>query len=625
MSATAATPPGAERVAGVSRVLTASLDRAFPTGQRVGTSKGFQSPEFPRDAEADAAVTRSHSLRPSVTAALRAAATAAVTQRPPLVKGTAVSGTTPHQTGSFEGLNMFDQRFANNGNQFSVEPPDQGLCVGNGYILESVNDVLQVYTADGKPATPVTDLNTFYGYPAQFNRTTGEQGPFVTDPVCAFDVTTQRFFHIVLTLDVVAATGEFTGRNTLDIAVSKTSNPTGGWRIYRLPVQDDGTQGTPRHQGCPCIGDYPHVGLDSNALVLTTNEYPFDDSPGVFGNNFNGAQIYAFDKLAMARGANAIRGVQFENTFIRSGGGKVPGFTVWPAQSAGGDFDRRNNGTAHLLSSIAGEEAQPVAPTGYANQIATWRISNTGSLQSGRGAPFLSRALMGSQVYGVPPLVAQKVGPVPLRDCTVVDCLGVGAKDPNATEGPLNANDSRMQQTWYAGGKLMGALDTIVQVGGNIQAGIAWFVVDTGGATASEETLAGQGYLAVSGENVTYPAIATLSNGRGVMSYTLVGRHYFPSAAYSMFTATGGPGLVNIAARGRAPQDGFTEYPFWTGQFRPRWGDYGAAAVSNGKLYFANEYIAHSCTFAEYKRDTTCGGTRAALGNWSTRVTTLTP
>jgi hypothetical protein len=26
---------------------------------------------------------------------------------------------------TFDGLNFFDQRFANNGNQFSVEPPDQ--------------------------------------------------------------------------------------------------------------------------------------------------------------------------------------------------------------------------------------------------------------------------------------------------------------------------------------------------------------------------------------------------------------------------------------------------------------------------------------------------------------------
>lgn len=33
---------------------------------------------------------------------------------------------------SFNSLNVFDQRFANGGNQYTVVPPDQALCVGEG-------------------------------------------------------------------------------------------------------------------------------------------------------------------------------------------------------------------------------------------------------------------------------------------------------------------------------------------------------------------------------------------------------------------------------------------------------------------------------------------------------------
>ena len=51
----------------------------------------------------------------------------------------------------FQGLNLHDQRFANGGNQFSVEPPDQALCAGNGFVLEAVNDVMQVYNTGGDP------------------------------------------------------------------------------------------------------------------------------------------------------------------------------------------------------------------------------------------------------------------------------------------------------------------------------------------------------------------------------------------------------------------------------------------------------------------------------------------
>ena len=62
----------------------------------------------------------------------------------------------------FEGLNFNNQRFANGGNQFSVEPPDQGLCVGNGFVLETVNDVLRVTTPMARrlPALSISTRST---------------------------------------------------------------------------------------------------------------------------------------------------------------------------------------------------------------------------------------------------------------------------------------------------------------------------------------------------------------------------------------------------------------------------------------------------------------------------------
>src|SRR5258708_15199677 len=83
----------------------------------------------------------------------------------------------------FEGLNHYQQRYSRGGNQFSVEPPDQGMCVGNGNVVEVVNDVFNVYNAaTGASALPdnaatnivsgfprnvnhAIDLNSFYGDP----------------------------------------------------------------------------------------------------------------------------------------------------------------------------------------------------------------------------------------------------------------------------------------------------------------------------------------------------------------------------------------------------------------------------------------------------------------------------
>ena len=71
----------------------------------------------------------------------------------------------------FEGLNHYQQRYARGGNQFSVEPPDQGLCVGNGYVLEVVNDVLNIFSAStGQTVLPDnTATNIVGGFPRNVN------------------------------------------------------------------------------------------------------------------------------------------------------------------------------------------------------------------------------------------------------------------------------------------------------------------------------------------------------------------------------------------------------------------------------------------------------------------------
>src|SRR5262249_3706837 len=68
----------------------------------------------------------------------------------PTPAGNSISGSNPGFTG-FNGLSHRDQRLADGGNQFSLEPPDQGLCAGNGFVLEPINTALQAYHTDGTP------------------------------------------------------------------------------------------------------------------------------------------------------------------------------------------------------------------------------------------------------------------------------------------------------------------------------------------------------------------------------------------------------------------------------------------------------------------------------------------
>lgn len=546
---------------------------------------------------------------------------------------------------SFDGLNFRDQRLAGGGNQFSVEPPDQALCVSGTQIVEVVNDVVNVFDKQGNsllPSNPAVHnaitLNSFYGYPPAINRATGVQGPVVTDPVCHFDPDTQRFYVAVLTLDTLP-NGDLTGKNHLDLAVSNTSDATATWTIYRIPVQDDGTDGTPDH-GCiggPCIGDYPHIGADRYGIYLTTNEYD------LFGPSFHGAQIYALSKDALASGASAVAVTQFDTSGEALGG--QPGFTVWPALTPDTQYADALGGTEYFLSSMAAEEATGIPGGAPGSTIGLWALSNTSSLSTDTPALVLRNAVLPSIGYDTPPKADQKPGPFPLGECindttTTITSLGtpfVGcwralfADEPahDETESRLDANDTRMQQVFYANGKVWGALDTVVNVDGVDKAGIAYFVVHptTAGGTLSG-TMVQQGRLALAGNNLTYPTIAVTPSGRGVMSFTVIGADHYPSMGYASIDAAIGAGDIHIAAEGAGPDDGFTGYKAFVGDPpRTRWGDYGAAAVDGNSIWFAGEYIAQTCGFAQYIAAPfgSCGGTRASFGNWATRITKVTP
>src|SRR5436305_9296450 len=95
----------------------------------------------------------------------------------PRPTGTAVVGTGSELVKGFEGLNHFDERTAGTGTyantNFSLEPPDQALCVGGGQVIEGVNTAFVVYNRDGSAASAVTNYNQFFGLTPAIDRANG--------------------------------------------------------------------------------------------------------------------------------------------------------------------------------------------------------------------------------------------------------------------------------------------------------------------------------------------------------------------------------------------------------------------------------------------------------------------
>jgi hypothetical protein len=519
------------------------------------------------------------------------------TLKTPSVTGTRVVASRGAATG-FNGLSHTDQLLAGTGQyantQPPLEPPDQGLCVGHGFVVEPINIAFAVYAESGKQLTAATALNQFYKRSPAVNSVTGAGGDFLSDPKCYYDPVGQRFIQTILEMDAPGPSNTFPffQPSHVLIAVSKTSNPTGAWNLYSVNATDDGSNGTPQHTDCPCLADQPLLGANRDGVFISTNE---------FQNNkdalFNGGQIYGLGRARLESGASSV-------TFVHLNVGTVPtGDVRQPFWGSLQPSTSLNPGSNTELLMTGGPEDVFQNNAIVDNRIAVWSLTGTGSLNGTSPHLTLRHVVLTSQPYGliINQGATQKYGPTP---------LGTFVGESLET---LNANDSRMNQVVDVGGVLYGGVNTrVLSSHGAPFVGIAYFTV---GASAAPGFLSAhiltQGYVAVDGQNVLFPSIAVNKSGVGAMCFTLSGPNFFPSAAYIRFAAGRPVGAIHISGAGVLPEDGFSGYAAF-GSPTPsvaRWGDYSAAVSADGAIWMGNEFIP--------------GTPRTPLANWGTFITRL--
>jgi hypothetical protein len=518
----------------------------------------------------------------------------------PVVSNSTVVGWQARDFVGFNGLNNIDQRSANDGKQYSLEPPDQALCVGNGYVVEAVNDVIRVYDQVGHPLTGAEALNSFFGLPPQIIRKPNPNddiiGPFLSDPRCFYDPQTKRWFVSELEQDN-GNNGRATGRNYNLLAVSETSDPTGEFTVFQYDVTDDGLNGTSNHAGCPCFGDQPLLGADEFGVYQSTNEFG--------ATTFNGAQIYAISKAKLIAAASAEQSSVPLVVHIDASQELIPfgglSYSIQPARSASPyTYEAAENGVEYALSALQfGNPGYEV----YDNRIAVWAITNTKSLNTNLPVLTLSFNVVHSETYGQPDPATQKAG----------DDIPLGASLGDS-EVLIATNDDRMNQVTYSSGLLYGSVNSKLKVGGASQTGAAWFAVNPSfkGPTL-EGTVSHQGYIAVAGNNVIFPSVGVDADNDGAIVFTLTGNQYFPSVAYTTISNGVTPQVVHVAAAGQGPEDGFAGSPQFGGNGVARWGDYSAATWDGERVWFAGEYIPEDC-------EVNALPCREVLMNWGTFV-----
>jgi hypothetical protein len=442
---------------------------------------------------------------------------------------------------------------------FDIEPPDQGLCVGNGFVIETVNLVMAFYDTNGGMLKGPMSMNSFFLESANV---------FLSDPRCYYDSDTGHFFITILGITP-------DGRSRLDIGVSGDNNPLHGFFLYQLDTTDDGSGTTPLHIGCPCFPDQPLIGADEYGFYVSTNEF---DLFSPFG--FQGAQIYAMSKTLLEESVLPTV-VQF---------GSIPeafgGFSIQPATSP--SAGRTAWGTEFFA------ESRDFTGAGD-NTVLVVALTNTSSLDDvNPNLALLTKIVKTPVFYTNPNPAAQRSGPIP---------QGASLGQP---EGALDPDDDRMKQVVFANGFLHTALTT-----NEPSTGLAAIDVFRLRVTVSGGKIVVPGVRAVEifspNLNLLYPAIAVNTAGKGVITFDVSGPTAFPSVAFGHYN--GGTFNFNnfhLAAVGAAPEDGFTCYPpFSNGVCR--WGDYSAAAPDeSGNIWIANEFIS--------------GVERDSFANWATTI-----
>jgi hypothetical protein len=394
---------------------------------------------------------------------------------------------------NFDGVGSLDSEITNFGAKF--EPPDQGLCAGNGFVVEMVNSAFRVYDTHGHTLAGPTNVNApFHDGFLQFT----------SDPRCVYDASTHTWFAIVLFIN------DSSDGSRLDIAVNTSGDPTTDWTVFNIDTTD---ATAPSSFGCPCLGDQPTLGIDSSNIYTTTNEF------SLAGTQFDGAQIYAISKRDLVHHAKNVHFVHYSNLTI----GGAQAASIQPASTFG------PAPAEYFLSSL-----DPVAAGD--NRIGVWALTNVGRVTTG-GVPKLSSVVISSEAYSVPPPAKQK---------GLASTLDSGDDRMQATQY-ING------EIWGAlTTTVMPEDDTTPR------AGAAWFRVrpHLSGSKLGSASLTGQGYVVAEDQYVIYPAIAVDSEGRAAMVFTLTGANRFASAAYAVLKDERDEfGHPIVAAAGTGPYD----------------------------------------------------------------------
>lgn len=184
------------------------------------------------------------------------------------------------------------QNFEGVSNTYGVYPPDTQGDVGPNHYVQVVNLGFQIWNKTGTSLYGPADLSTIWtGIPAPWNGTNNG------DPIVLYDQAANRWMIAQFSLPNST-------QYAMLLAVSQTSDPTGGWYRY---VFQFGSK----------MPDYPKFGVWPDGYYMAVNQFNS-------GSTWGGVGACAFERSKMLTGDPAARMVYFDLGSTSEPGSMLP-------------------------------------------------------------------------------------------------------------------------------------------------------------------------------------------------------------------------------------------------------------------------------------------------------------
>ncbi|MBU6283563.1 hypothetical protein KGQ64_15090 [bacterium] len=464
----------------------------------------------------------------------------------PAAGGGLASGTTLSTTLGFEALPDDNTRV----------PPDTGGAVGPAHLVTMLNTQVRIQDRTGADLGTVS-LATFW------TGGTGLSGqPF--DPRIFYDAHAGRW------LAVVDANGR-SAASEVWLAVSETSDPTGGWTFWSFDADASGLD----------WADFPGVGFNATWIAIAQNMFTVD------GLSFTGAKMWVIDKASALAGGPLVATV-FPTGFDHAASG-IPGATLQPAVT---------HDVAEPALHIV-DLSQVLVDGAHALRLS--RIVGTGDAPSWEPLP--GSRIAGTGLLRVEIDFSDLVFP-PRQPGTVSRLDGGRVVVPSSP----SFRNGRLWTAHVGGWPWWKPVDRDV---------VLWYEVDPAAFAATGEGIAQTGIVDPgAGSAAVYPSIAANRFGDAVIGFTRSDATRFPEAAWVARAGTDPPGTQSEIRVSKAGEDAYFKN---FGAGRNRWGDYSATVVDpqdDETLWTIQEYAAAPVGN---------GRDDDRWGTWWTRVSTTPP